>query len=313
MQCCSLFTALCACVLHSHRIACARLAVPPDAARGTPTSTWSTNILLIDWIPLVFVRRCVLDTKPRDFSADSTTLLTQLANMVMREVERKRAMNDALCSAAVRHTRWAAWLLCSNVQPVHNQCANRAWGAGPGLGPAVSVAPLMGDVALHHRTNKCTVRLSWFSACPQLHLAVRQGVVCDNPPLLRRSDGPHCALLWPRHTALLCPRLLHSGSSISQDSQALMLVDMASPKWSIYLVNDAWQKVTGISQELAVGSHFWDLFEPPLPAQVRARPLCSSDMQCGTASEVLHSRLQAVVCNRRVASQRAVALALFSL
>jgi hypothetical protein len=48
-----------------------------------------------------------------------------------------------------------------------------------------------------------------------------------------------------------------------------MLVDMASPKWSIYLVNDAWQKVTGISQEMAVGSHFWDLFEAPLPAQVR--------------------------------------------
>ena len=59
-----------------------------------------------------------------------------------------------------------------------------------------------------------------------------------------------------------------SGSSISHDSQALMLVDMASPKWSIYLVNDAWQKVTGISQEMAVGSHFWDLFEAPLPAQV---------------------------------------------
>jgi PAS domain-containing protein len=47
-----------------------------------------------------------------------------------------------------------------------------------------------------------------------------------------------------------------------------MLLDMATPKWSIFLVNDAWQKVTGISQELAVGSHFWDLFEPPLPAQV---------------------------------------------
>ncbi len=48
-----------------------------------------------------------------------------------------------------------------------------------------------------------------------------------------------------------------------------MLVDMAAPKWTIFLVNDAWQKVTGISQELAVGSHFWDLFEAPLPAQVR--------------------------------------------
>lgn len=48
---------------------------------------------------------CILDTTPRQFSADSTVLLTQLANMVMREVERKRAMNAALCSAAVRHQR----------------------------------------------------------------------------------------------------------------------------------------------------------------------------------------------------------------
>lgn len=53
-----------------------------------------------------------------------------------------------------------------------------------------------------------------------------------------------------------------------------MLVDMATPKWSIFLVNDAWQQVTGISQELAVGSHFWDLFEPPLPAQVRVTHVC---------------------------------------
>lgn len=50
-----------------------------------------------------------------------------------------------------------------------------------------------------------------------------------------------------------------------------MLCDMASPKWAIHLVNDAWQRVTGISQDLAVGSHFWDLFEPPPPAQVRAK------------------------------------------
>jgi hypothetical protein len=68
------------------------------------------------------------------------------------------------------------------------------------------------------------------------------------------------------------PLCLHpplSGSSIIHDRQALMLVDMASPKWAIFLVNGAWQKVTGISQEMAVGSHFWDLFEPPVPAQVR--------------------------------------------
>jgi hypothetical protein len=64
------------------------------------------------------VRRCILDTKEREFSADSTTLLTQLANMVMREVERKRAMNDALCSAAVRHTRYRAYCLSRQFQSV---------------------------------------------------------------------------------------------------------------------------------------------------------------------------------------------------
>lgn len=47
-----------------------------------------------------------------------------------------------------------------------------------------------------------------------------------------------------------------------------MLLDMATPKWVIHLVNDAWQRATGISQEMAAGSHFWDLFEPPAPAQV---------------------------------------------
>jgi hypothetical protein len=61
-------------------------------------------VLLPFCIPVCFCR-CILDLKARDFSADSTTLLTQLANMVMREVERKRAMNDALCNAAVRHNR----------------------------------------------------------------------------------------------------------------------------------------------------------------------------------------------------------------
>jgi hypothetical protein len=55
------------------------------------------------------------------------------------------------------------------------------------------------------------------------------------------------------------------------DSQGIMLCDMGAPKWAIHLVNDAWQRVTGISQELAVGSHFWDLFEPPPAPQVCAR------------------------------------------
>eukprot|EP00879_Flechtneria_rotunda_P005240 GHRR01005525.1.p1 GENE.GHRR01005525.1~~GHRR01005525.1.p1 ORF type:complete len:858 (+),score=281.24 GHRR01005525.1:849-3422(+) len=108
---------------------------------------------------------CILDLEPREFSAESTTLLAQLASMVMREVERKRAMNDALCNTALRS---------------------------------------------------------------------------------------------------------FSGNSITHDKQGLMLCDMATPKWSIYLVNDAWQRVTGISQELAAGSHFWDLLEPPAPAQVQA-------------------------------------------
>jgi hypothetical protein len=44
----------------------------------------------------------VLDTQPREFSAENASLLAQLASMVMREVERKRAMNEVLCSAAVR-------------------------------------------------------------------------------------------------------------------------------------------------------------------------------------------------------------------
>jgi PAS domain-containing protein len=75
-----------------------------------------------------------------------------------------------------------------------------------------------------------------------------------------------------------------SGSSISHDTQALMLLDMATPKWSIFLVNDAWQKVTGITQELAVGSHFWDLFEPPLPAQVRMPTLKDTAMRSAQAA-----------------------------
>jgi PAS domain-containing protein len=48
-----------------------------------------------------------------------------------------------------------------------------------------------------------------------------------------------------------------------------MLLDASTPKWAIHLVNDAWQRTTGISQELAAGVNFWDLFEPPAPAQVR--------------------------------------------
>jgi len=54
----------------------------------------------------LFVFRCIMDTEPREFSAESISLLAQLSNMVMREVERKRAMNAALCNAAVRHKRW---------------------------------------------------------------------------------------------------------------------------------------------------------------------------------------------------------------
>lgn len=51
------------------------------------------------------IRRCILDVTPRDLSVDSATLLAQLAGMVMREVERRRAMNDALCSSVLCHTR----------------------------------------------------------------------------------------------------------------------------------------------------------------------------------------------------------------
>lgn len=65
----------------------------------------------------------------------------------------------------------------------------------------------------------------------------------------------------------------HSGDSIAQDRQGMMLCDMSSPKWPILLVNEAWQKATGIGQELAIGSHFWDLFDPPPVKQVEAHRL----------------------------------------
>lgn len=69
--------------------------------------------------------------------------------------------------------------------------------------------------------------------------------------------------------ALCSTALRHtSGDSIQHDRQGLMLCDMAMPKWPIYLVNDAWQRATGVSQEMAAGGHFWDLFEPLPPAQV---------------------------------------------
>lgn len=62
--------------------------------------------LLLLPLRVAVISRCILDHQPRQFSAENTTLLAQLANMVMREVERKRAMNDALCNAAVRQTRY---------------------------------------------------------------------------------------------------------------------------------------------------------------------------------------------------------------
>jgi PAS domain-containing protein len=52
------------------------------------------------------------------------------------------------------------------------------------------------------------------------------------------------------------------------DRQGLMLLDMSTPKWSIHLVNEAWHRITGVGQEMAAGSRFWDLFEAPPPAQV---------------------------------------------
>jgi hypothetical protein len=56
-----------------------------------------------------------------------------------------------------------------------------------------------------------------------------------------------------------------------------MLCDMATHKWAIYLVNDAWHRTTGISHEMAAGGHFWDLFEPPAPAQVSSQLRCVFD------------------------------------
>jgi hypothetical protein len=91
-------------------------------------------------------RRCVLDDKPRSFSAENASLLAQLAGMVMREVERRQAANKELCKAAARP---------------------------------------------------------------------------NGPPVLH-------------------------------DRQGVMLLDMAVPKWSILLVNDAWQRMMGVTRELAV-------------------------------------------------------------
>lgn len=107
---------------------------------------------------------CILDYKPRNFSAESALLLSQLSGMVMCEVEHKRAMNDALCNAALRTT----------------------------------------------------------------------------------------------------------GEAVATDSQGIMLVDAHTPKWSISLVNNAWQRATGLSASLAAGAHFWDLFEAPPVPQLQA-------------------------------------------
>eukprot|EP00882_Tetradesmus_deserticola_P009289 GHRQ01009800.1.p1 GENE.GHRQ01009800.1~~GHRQ01009800.1.p1 ORF type:complete len:518 (+),score=202.99 GHRQ01009800.1:1172-2725(+) len=132
---------------------------------GWPHARFYAAVPLVNSDSVRLGTLCILDVEPREFSAESCTLLAQLACIVMREIERKRAMNDALCKTAVRH---------------------------------------------------------------------------------------------------------ESGDSIAHDRQGLMLCDMATPKWAIYLVNDAWHRTTGISQEMAAGGHFWDLFEPPAPAQVQA-------------------------------------------
>lgn len=76
---------------------------------------------------------------------------------------------------------------------------------------------------------------------------------------------------------------MHSGDSIVHDRQGLMLCDMATPKWAIYLVNDAWHRTTGISQEMAAGGHFWDLFEAPAPAQA-SMVQRSTAQACGAIS-----------------------------
>lgn len=56
------------------------------------------------------------------------------------------------------------------------------------------------------------------------------------------------------------------------DRQGVMLLDAAEPagRWPVLLANAAWCRATGVSAELAVGARFWDLFEPPEPAQRQA-------------------------------------------
>ncbi len=45
---------------------------------------------------MYYIRRCLIDTKPRDFSEQDTRLLNQLATLVMKEVERRERVNDAV-------------------------------------------------------------------------------------------------------------------------------------------------------------------------------------------------------------------------
>ena len=61
------------------------------------------------------------------------------------------------------------------------------------------------------------------------------------------------------------------------DRQGVMLLDAASPagKWPVLLANDAWCRATGVPREMAAGAHFWDLFEPPEPAQRQAVALAA--------------------------------------
>jgi serine/threonine protein kinase/PAS domain-containing protein len=85
--------------------------------------------------------------------------------------------------------------------------------------------------------------------------------------------------------------------SSALDRQGVMLLDASSPagKWPVLLANDAWSKATGVAGEMAAGAHFWDLFEPPEPAQRTAvelaveqgrsfelRVLCNGGLRDGT-------------------------------
>jgi len=85
-------------------------------------------------------------------------------------------------------------------------------------------------------------------------------------PLSGRSRMPSSHMLQPPSSPLRTRTCHHP--------QGIMLLDACAPRWSIQLVNDAWQRTTGLSSSLAAGANFWDLFEPPPLPQLQVCACC---------------------------------------